>query len=302
MASQITDGKYHVALLESTDIDDPVTVGVFHPAILLPSKVLPELGEQELSAVLAHEYAHICRRDFPVHILSELISLPVAWHPGIGYLMSKISQTREFACDDYAAARLGKRRSYAKTLLRLASLCLRVPRSNTVALGIFDGDNLEDRIMMLTKKTVSLSRIGVIGFALATSITFAGGAVLGHSVSLQASSKPSNTAEKFAGTWRWMFDGRSFATMILARNGSGFTGTVTPSRIALNDDGTLRRADPSEDSTPKPITKASLEGSALHITTDGFEFIATLKDDTHAEIHPVGAPPNMKPIAAEKVH
>ena len=90
--------------------------------------------------------------------------------------------------------------------------------------------------------------------------------------------------------------------MILARKGSRFTGTVTPSQIALNDDGTLRQADPSEDSTPKPITKARLEGPALRITvTDGFEFIATLKDDTHAEIHPVGAPPNMKPIAAEKI-
>jgi hypothetical protein len=28
----------------------------------------------------------------------------------------------------------------------------------------------------------------------------------------------------------------------------------------------------------------------------------TLKDETHAEIHPKGAPPNMKPIPAEKVH
>src|SRR5215472_345527 len=185
VASEIIEAKYRVALLASAAIDDPVTVGVFHPAILLPSKVLPDLGEQELSAVLAHEYAHIRRRDFPVHILCELISLPVAWHPGIGYLMSKVSQTRELACDDYAAARLGKRRSYAKTLLRLASLCLRVARNNTVALGIFDGDNLEDRIMVLTKKTLSLSRTGVIGLALATSITFAAGAVLAHSMTLQ---------------------------------------------------------------------------------------------------------------------
>ena len=74
MASQIIGAKYQVALLESTAIDDPVTVGVFHPAILLPSKVLPDLGEQELSAVLAHEYGHIRRGDFPVHFLCELIS------------------------------------------------------------------------------------------------------------------------------------------------------------------------------------------------------------------------------------
>jgi beta-lactamase regulating signal transducer with metallopeptidase domain len=303
MASRIIEAKYQVALLVSTAIEDPVTVGVFQPAILLPSKVLPDLGEQELSVVLAHEYGHIRRRDFAVHILCELISLPVAWHPGIRYLMSKISQTRELACDDYATARLGKRRSYANTLLHLASLCLRVHRGNAAGLGIFDGDNLEARIMMLTEKRLSQSRASVIGLVLATSIAFSAGAVVAHAMSLQASSQPSNTAEKFAGTWHWMFDGKSFATMILVRDGSGFTGTVTPSRIALNDDGGLSRAEPSEDSAPKPITKATLEGSALHITVaDGFEFMVTLKDKTHAEIRPVGAPPNMKPIPAEKVH
>jgi beta-lactamase regulating signal transducer with metallopeptidase domain len=302
MASQIIEPKYRVVLLESAAIDDPVTVGVFHPAILLPSKVLPDLGDQELSAILAHEYGHIRRRDFPVHMLCELISLPVAWHPGIRYLMSKISETRELACDDYAAVRLGKRRLYARTLLRLASLCLHAPRGNAVGLGIFDGENLQVRIMTLTKKRRSLSRAALIGLALTTSITFGAGAVLAHAMSRQTSSEPSNSAKKFTGTWHWMFEGKSFATMTLARHGSSFTGTVTGSRIALSDDGALSHADPSEDSTPKPITKASLEGSALHITvSDGFEFIVTLKDDTHAEIKPGGAPPKMKPIPAEKV-
>ena len=93
--------------------------------------------------------------------------------------------------------------------------------------------------------------------------------------------------------------------MVLARDRARLTGTVTGSRIALNEDGGLSRADPSEDLTPKPITKAIREGSALHITVmDGnepFEFVVTLKDETHAEIHPKGAPPNMKPIPAEKV-
>jgi beta-lactamase regulating signal transducer with metallopeptidase domain len=306
MAGQIVEARRRVALLESTAIDEPVTVGVFHPAILLPGKLLPELGEQELLAVLAHEYGHIRRRDFPVHILCELISLPLAWHPGIRYLMSKISQTRELACDDYAAARLGKRRSYANTLLHLASLCLHVPRANAAGLGIFDGDNLETRIMMLTEKRLSLSRAGLIGLVLATSITFGAGAVLARAQSLQARSEPVNTAEKFAGTWHWMFGGRSFATMVLVRDGSGFTGSVTPSRIALNDDGALSQADPSEDSGPSPITKAKLEGSALRVTVgDGnapFEFVVTLKDETRAEILPKGAPRNMKPIPVEKAY
>ena len=245
---------------------------------LLPSKVLLDLDELDLSAIVAHEYGHIRRRDFPVHFLCELISLPVAWHPGIRYLMSKISQTRELACDDYAAVRLGKRRLYARTLLRLASLCLHAPRGNAVGLGIFDGENLETRIMMLTEKRLSLSRVDVIGLALATSITFGAGAVLAHAMSLQAGSLSSNTAETFAGTWHWMFNGKSFSTMILVRDGSGFTGTFTPSRIALNHDGGLMRADPSENSTPSPITKANLEGSALH-TQSGLETSQILGSD-----------------------
>ena len=200
---------------------------------------------------------------------------------------------------------LGKRIVYARTLLRLASLCLQVPRSNAMGLGIFDGDNLETRIMMLTEKRTSLSRAGLIGLALATSILFGTSTVLARAVSLQEASASTNTAQMFAGTWHWMFQGHSFVTMILVQNGSGITGSVTGSKIALNDNGELSRADPSENSAPKPITKTKLEGNALHVTVmdenQPFEFIVTLKDATHAEIHPIGAPPNMKPIQAERV-
>jgi hypothetical protein len=84
--------------------------------------------------------------------------------------------------------------------------------------GFFDGDNLEARIMMLTGKTLLLSRTGVIGLALATSVTFSAGAVLAHAMSLQAGSEPSTRADKFMGTWHWMFDGSSFVTMVLVRD------------------------------------------------------------------------------------
>jgi len=110
----------------------------------------------------------------------------------------------------------------------------------------------------------------------------------------------------FAGSWHWMFKGKSFVTMILVPNGSAITGSVTGSKIALDDDGELSRADPADNSAPSPITKTKLEGNALHVTVmdenQPFEFIVTLKDARHAEIHPIGAPPNMKPIQAERVN
>jgi hypothetical protein len=179
---------------------------------------------------------------------------------------------------------------------------MHAPHGNAVGLGIFDGDNLEDRIMMLTKKRSPLSSADLIGLVLAISMTFGSGAVLARATSLQAASGSSDAAPAFAGTWHWMFQGKSFATMTLARSGSGYTGSVTESRIALNDAGELSKADPSDNTTPQQI-KATLEGSALHVKVmDGFEFTVTLMDDTHAEIHPMGAPTNMKPIQAEKVY
>ena len=293
-------GLQGVAFLASADIAHPVTIGVLRPAVLVPDEWIAALERSDLAALVAHEHAHIRRRDFAVHIACEALTVPVALHPGIRYVMSKISQTRELACDEYAAVQLGERRSYARALLRLASLCLQTPSGSAVGLGIFDGDNLEDRIMRLVMKTKSLSRAGLIGLVLAIVVTFGSGAVLARVTSLQTTGS-SEASQSFAGTWHWMFQGKSFATMTLTRSGSGLTGTVTESRIALNDDGTLKKADASDDKTPQQITSAEMEGSMLRVkVAGGFEFTVALKDNTHAEIFPAGAPPKMKPIALEK--
>src|SRR6202021_1582161 len=81
MAGSVIEPSHRVVLLESTAIENPVTVGVFHPAIILPSKVIPALDEPDLEAILAHEFGHIRRKDFLVLLLCQFTSLPVAWHP-----------------------------------------------------------------------------------------------------------------------------------------------------------------------------------------------------------------------------
>jgi hypothetical protein len=144
--------------------------------------------------------------------------------------------------------------------------------------------------MSLAENKSLLSRTWILGL-IVVPIVFA----------LGSGAAASNAGDKFAGTWHWMFHGESFATMVLVRSGAGFTGSVTGSRIRLNDDGSLLQADADEDATPKPITKGVLEGSTLHVTVkDGFEFDVTADDNGHAEIRPKGAPANMKPIVAEK--
>jgi hypothetical protein len=156
--------------------------------------------------------------------------------------------------------------------------------------------------MRLTMKNKSFFHAALLGLVLAIGVTFGSGAVFARTMSRQTAGS-SEDAQRFAGTWNWMFQGKRFATMTLIRSGSGLRGTVTESRIALNDDGTLKKADPSEDKKPKQITKAELDGAVLRVTVaDGFEFTVSLKDPTQGEILPGGAPPNMKPISLVRAH
>ncbi len=156
--------------------------------------------------------------------------------------------------------------------------------------------------MRLSMKNKSFSHAALLGLVLAIGVTFGSGAVFARAMSRQTTGS-SEDAQRFAGTWNWLFQGKRFVTMTLIRSGSGLTGTVTESRIALNDDGTLKKADPSDDKKPKQITKADLDGAVLRVTVaDGFEFTVSLKDTTHGEILPGGAPPNMKPIPLVRAH
>ncbi len=154
---------------------------------------------------------------------------------------------------------------------------------------------------MLNRKTplVWLRTVAVLG-----SITIL--TVAARPATPQSPAPLSSTADRFSGAWHWMFNGQSFATLTLTRGQSGFTGSLTGTHIELNDDGSLKAAEPSGDAAPSPIKKAWLEGSDLHITImdgdDPMEWIVMLKDDAHGEIHLAAAAgaPNMKPIPLEK--
>jgi hypothetical protein len=156
--------------------------------------------------------------------------------------------------------------------------------------------------MRLTMKDKSFSHSALIGLVLAIAIPFGSGTVFAGAMRRQTTGSSEGT-HRFVGTWNWMFKDKSFATTTLTRSGSGLGGTVTKSRIALNDDGTLKKADQSNDKTPKQITTAESDGAVLRITVaDGFKFTMSLKDTTHAEILPGGAPLNMKLISLVRAH
>ncbi len=109
----------------SDAISAPMTIG---GTILLPRSITtsPEL----VATALAHEQAHVRRRDFHVNALLEILALPFWFHSTARLLRNRIAELREMACDDEAALHRGAR-DYATALVRLASLA--APR---LAVGI----------------------------------------------------------------------------------------------------------------------------------------------------------------------
>jgi hypothetical protein len=145
-------GIDEVSLATSTEIFGPVTLGILRPLVLLPLNLVDGMSTADLHTVIAHEFAHIRRNDFFKNLVYELLALPVSYHPLFSLTRERLMESREMVCDEMAATISG-RDAYAHSLLRLASLLIkgkpvRIPH----AIGIFDANTLERRLMRLTER------------------------------------------------------------------------------------------------------------------------------------------------------
>jgi TonB family protein len=152
-------------LAVSPMISGPVTVGVARQVMLVPPEFLEGVSENEMEAVLAHEFAHMQRRDFAKNLMYEVLSLPVAYHPVLWLTRLRLAESREMVCDRMAADALRGREKYVRSLLRLASMLSDRPPTRILhAIGIFDANTFERRVMNLTKRSAEVR--GVRRFAM----------------------------------------------------------------------------------------------------------------------------------------
>jgi TonB family protein len=146
-------------LAVSPEIAGPVTIGIRNAVLLMPPEFILESTQEDLAAALGHECAHLERRDFFLNLLYQLISLPISYHPAAWIIKSRVAETRELVCDRMAAERIAGPLPYARSLLRLAAAMHAGGRTNSHhAIGMFDANTLEDRIMSLMTFQPSVSR------------------------------------------------------------------------------------------------------------------------------------------------
>jgi TonB family protein len=172
-------------------VNGPVTVGIWRQTVLLPRGFVEQVTESELVAAIAHECAHMKRQDFAKNLLYEALLLPIAWHPAAWFTRAQVAESREMVCDAMAAATMAGRQVYARALLQLASTMVdRAPRPNLHAIGVFDANRLEERVMRLTEKRLEWQgarRIAVVALCVAVGLgTVATAAELRVSVAVPA--------------------------------------------------------------------------------------------------------------------
>jgi TonB family protein len=169
-ARQFGLDRSRIEVASTPAIAGPATVGILEHTLLLPSCFFSDLEARDLDALLAHEFAHMQRKDFALNLLYGIVSLPVAYHPLLWLTRARLAETREMACDAMAADVAGGREPYARSLLRLAAMLARTTQPKFLhAIGFLDANIFERRIMQLTrtKLEVGLFRRSLIAAACA---------------------------------------------------------------------------------------------------------------------------------------
>ena len=134
-----------VQIFTSNAIAIPTVIGWVRPVILLPVASIIGLSRVQLDAILAHELAHVQRRDYLVNLLQHVLEIIFFFHPAVWFTSSAIRKEREFCCDDIAATTSQSTVDYARALATLETL-----RSDRPVLGMAaNGGTLLTRIKRL---------------------------------------------------------------------------------------------------------------------------------------------------------
>ncbi|MFQ5526167.1 MAG: M56 family metallopeptidase [Thermoanaerobaculia bacterium] len=99
----------------------PLALGMRRWEVCLPAKVAEEFAPEEQETVLAHELAHLVRRDTLWQLASRFASYVLFFQPLNFVASARLRAIAELRCDDWAVARTGRPVTLAKCLTRVAS-------------------------------------------------------------------------------------------------------------------------------------------------------------------------------------
>jgi hypothetical protein len=98
----------------------PVAHGIHRLEVCLPERVCRELSTEQQETILAHESAHLLRRDPAWLMLYRIVEALLFAQPLNRVARRRLQEIAEFRCDDWAVERTGRPITLAKCLTEVA--------------------------------------------------------------------------------------------------------------------------------------------------------------------------------------
>jgi hypothetical protein len=125
------DIRRKIQLTASPSISSPIAL--WRSEIVIPQRAVEELSPAAMRSVLAHEIAHLERRDPYWLALAAVIEALCFFQPLNRLARRGMQESAELLCDDWAIGRTGDGVQFAKSLAELASWNAAAPTSVLVA-------------------------------------------------------------------------------------------------------------------------------------------------------------------------
>jgi hypothetical protein len=129
-----------------------ITVGIFAPRVVVSRGLIDHLPPEHLKVVLAHEQAHVHRRDSLWKVLASILSL-VFFPATRRVLLADLVLAAEQACDKDAADQIGNRIQVAQAILFMERLLNGFTASYRTVTTAFDNAPAVRRVELLLAET-----------------------------------------------------------------------------------------------------------------------------------------------------
>jgi hypothetical protein len=163
---------------------EPGVFGILRPVLLWPEAISPHLDDAHLEAILAHEAAHVRRRDNLSALLPMLVEALFWFHPLVWWMESQLIKERERACDEEVLLLCHHPQAYAESILKVCELCIESPL--TCVSGITGADLKRRIVQIMTARIARKLSLGAKLLLLtAASLAIAMPILLGHATAAQ---------------------------------------------------------------------------------------------------------------------
>ena len=164
-ASAITDGaildtlrrlegdRPRLQLVSSQQATEPGVFGIMRPVLMWPAGIEDRLSVEQIEAILAHEVAHVRRRDNLAAMIHMLVAAVFWFHPLVWWIGARLVDERERACDEDVVSLGTAPDVYAESILKTVQFYVESP---LVCVAGVTGSDLKKRVEHIMRNDLTL--------------------------------------------------------------------------------------------------------------------------------------------------